>query len=545
MHQDSYQKDCDDHTEDEGAELFEEYQEETRGHGYWRRLGGGSLTVSIMAHAVFALIAVFLILWRGSPQAVPPPEQIVPGGGGGSRGQQIALHKQHAVTHAQPARKLAVLESNILLPGASNELSHLQALTRIQPGGGFGNGGTGGTGPGDGPGLGLKRGLGLGPGDFPGFVNLPKMLRSRCMPAERLRKLKENGGNDACEAAVKKTLRWLKQKQNADGSWGETSRGGITGLALLAYLGHCETPESPAYGDTVIRGIMFLMELAAKNKAPFDGIYSEAPGTTKSTYEHGIASYAMGETYSFAKLGTRPIPDLRESFEKGVLIIINRQKSNGAWNYKDGIGYDQYGDRNDLSVTGWQYQALKAARHTGLEIPGLQGAVRKVESYLESVQTADGGFGGRSRADHYNQWNLTGAALLGLQTLGVGNTGRINKGIRFLVDDIKKEPRTWNADCYLYTWYYDTQALFQKGGEPWQAWNDQFQKEILTNQNGDGSYRVESVGAIVAAGSGAAAGDRDIYRACLCTLMLEVYYRYLKVGDRGAEGGTSNLMPIR
>ena len=56
---------------------------------------------------------------------------------------------------------------------------------------------------------------------------------------------------------------------------------------------------------------------------------------------------------------------------------------------------------------------------------------------------------------------------------------------------------------------------------------------------------MESVGEVGAAGTGVAGGDKDIYRTCLCTLMLEVYYRYLKVGDRGNSSSSSNLMPLK
>ena len=46
-----------------------------------------------------------------------------------------------------------------------------------------------------------------------------------------------------------KSLRWMKQTQNKDGSWGNR-KVAYTGLALLAYLGHCETPRNrTARGD--------------------------------------------------------------------------------------------------------------------------------------------------------------------------------------------------------------------------------------------------------------------------------------------------------
>jgi hypothetical protein len=120
----------------------------------------------------------------------------------------------------------------------------------------------------------------------------------------------------------------------------------------------------------------------------------------------------------------------------------------------------------------------------------------------------------------------------------------VNKGIRWLMDETEKDPLSWNKDAYLYTWYYNTQAMFQKGGDAWKLWNGMFQKELLANQLPDGSYKPEQAGENGAAATGAAGGDADVYRTTLCTLMLEVYYRYLKVGDR-EEGGASSLLPVR
>ena len=60
-------------------------------------------------------------------------------------------------------------------------------------------------------------------------------------------------------------LRWLKKNQEADGSWHINSGGGsnasgpakpaMTGLALLTYLAHGETPASEEFGQTVERAI--------------------------------------------------------------------------------------------------------------------------------------------------------------------------------------------------------------------------------------------------------------------------------------------------
>lgn len=517
--------------------------------GYWRKLGGGSLSISIIVHAVVILIAVLWIIESQRP--VKEEVNFLPGGGGGGGGgeQKLAQKRQRAVSQSAPKTRIASAVANadaISLPDVSSTLTDMSVLSSVSLGGaGLGSGEGTGRGSGKGSGVGSGIGSGWGPGSGAGFLSLPKLYASRCSPAERALKLKANGGTPECEEAVKKGLDWLAKKQNADGSWGSGHKSAMTGLALLSYLGHCETPESLKYGETVLKGITYLIDLGRNQKQEqFAGIFSTQPQVVSSTYEHGIATYALGEMYSFAKLGSKELPGLREAFEQGVKIIIDNQTAGGSWSYKEGIGYNPKGG-DDLSVTGWQFQALKAAKHTNLKIVKLSKAVNQVENYLKSMQTKDGGFGNTDRAAGYNQWNLTGTALLGLQTLGSGNSGSVNKGIRWLMDETQKEPLSWTKDAYLYTWYYNTQAMFQKGGEAWALWNGMFQKELLANQLPDGSYKPESSGPAGAASTTAAGADAEVYRTTLCTLMLEVYYRYLKVGDRDSESGISGLQPVR
>lgn len=532
---------------------YEEYYEPVlppeKREGYWHKLGGGSLSISIVVHAIVILIA---LLWFFETHRLPKENpDFLPGGGGGGGGgeQKKAQQRQRAISQSAPKTRMAASVANadaISLPDVTTNLTDMSSLSSMSVGGaGMGSGSGTGRGTGTGSGVGSGIGSGWGPGSGAGFISLPKIYSSRCSPAERAAKMQANGGTPECEEAVKKGLDWLKTKQNGDGSWGNGHKGGMTGLALLAYLGHCETPESLKYGETVLKGITYLIDLGRNQKqAQFAGIFSTKPQEISSTYEHGIATYALGEMYSFAKLGTKELPGLREGFEKGVDIIIKAQADKGAWGYKQGIGYNPE-NGNDLSLTGWQFQALKAAKHTNLKIGGLPQAINKAEDYLLSKQTADGGFGNTDRQAHYNQWNLTGAALLGLQTLGSGNTGAVNKGIRWLMEQTEKEPLSWTEDAYLYTWYYNTQAMFQKGGDAWKLWNSQFRSELLDNQLPAGNYKEEASGHTRAASSSAAGGDAEVYRTCLCTLMLEVYYRYLKVGDRGNDAGSSSLLPVK
>ena len=496
----------------------------------WRRMGGGSLTLSLAIHAGILLLAGIVVV---SSQMIEKEVDFLPGGGTAQGAEasadmrhQVQQKKRSTLNRSLPMKKIVSTSttSEVSLPEAPPDLLDVPDVSSMMGGGALG-GGSGGFGK---AGAGGGFGTGMGIGGAAGFVSLPPSMRSRCSSAERLQKLAQNGGSSECERAVSQSLEWLKGKQNADGSWGTSNKAAYTGLVLLCYLGRCETPDSPFYGDNVMKGIMYLVELAQKNNT---GILSETPLANSATYEHGIATYALGEMYTLARMGAKQLPGMRETFERGVKIIIDNQNKRGSWTYggeQQGlfIAYTKDSNGEDLSVTGWQFQALKAAKNTGLKIEGLNKAIDNCVEYILSKQTKDGGFGRDKRDEHYNQWSLTGCGVLGLQTLSKGKTSAIKKGIGFLQDFLTQEPLDWNKNCNLYCWYYYTQAFFQQGGAEWRFYNEQFLPQILAAQNPDGSFKRGRANWP----SGDAAND--IYRQALCTLQLEVYYRYLKVADR-------------
>ncbi|MDB6075163.1 MAG: hypothetical protein JWO89_2803 [Verrucomicrobiaceae bacterium] len=496
---------------------------------WWRTVGGGSLTLSIAVHVGIFIIAGLIIF---TTQTVTKNVDFLPGGGTnqGAQASQDLQHKvqnkkQKSISKTTPLRKVVSTSSNstMSLPETPPDILSVPEVSSMMGGsmgasGGFGAGGAGG---------GFGKGVGMG--GAAGFVSLPPSMRARCSTAERLEKLRQNGGNPECEAAVSRALEWLKTKQNPDGSWGSGYKAAMTGMALLCYLGRCETPESPFYGENVTKGILYLIELSKKNEY---GMIAENIKQSGATYEHGIATYALGEMYTLARLGSKSLPGMRDAFEKGVELIIKNQKDEGGWGYggTGDMAYNREGG-SDLSVTGWQYQALKAAKHTGLKIPKLTSSIQLTMKYLESKQTKDGGIGGINRDQAYNQWNLTGTGVLGLQTLGKGKTSVIDKGIKFLRTFTAAEPLDWNKNCNLYCWYYYTQAFFQKGGDDWKFYNEMLLPQLLNNQAPDGSWKAERSNNIGGAGN----QEGGIYKATLCTLQLEVYYRYLKVADRDEE----------
>ena len=93
-----------------------------------------------------------------------------------------------------------------------------------------------------------------------------------CLPkpfskSKRLARIKESGGVPEIEDAVTKALQYLNRTQQPDGSWPGGSA--MTGLAVLAYLGQGEAVLSPEFGDSCLKGIVALIDLATKHDGHF------------------------------------------------------------------------------------------------------------------------------------------------------------------------------------------------------------------------------------------------------------------------------------
>ena len=134
----------------------------------WRRIGGGSLTVSVMLHAAFAAAAVLLIRIFIAP--VLPERQIdfLPsGGGGGKTNVEKVAASRREISQRQTAVRLVSLQTSgaVSLPDMQSAQGMFSG-TRVSvlSGGGMG-GGEGGL---HGKGRNGLAGDGIGPGSMPG-----------------------------------------------------------------------------------------------------------------------------------------------------------------------------------------------------------------------------------------------------------------------------------------------------------------------------------------------------------------------------------------
>ena len=357
--------------------------------------------------------------------------------------------------------------------------------------------------------LGSGEEFGSGQGDDIGFgtpyTELPIDIRKRCSLADRLTRLTNNGGNKQCEEAVVNSLRWLKKTQNTDGSWTGSNKGAMTGFALLAFLGHCETPNSEEFGDAVTRAIVYLTNLGMKN----DGRLATADVASHHwVYEHGIATYAMAEAYTFcSNLGIN-LPNLAKVTKTAGDMIIQGQGDSGGWVY----GYKSTSS-GDNSVGFWQIQALKACKHTKLwEDKSFKTVARKALEWLDKSQGSDGAIG--YRGNSARSPGLTGGGVLAFQMWGKSSSANVRKGTKYIRANTDFKWDEVSSDLYYH--YYNAQAMINRGGEDWRSYNDLFRDELLKNQQTDGSWK----------NSNKHSGNLHM-STCLATFMLEVYYRFL------------------
>jgi hypothetical protein len=352
-------------------------------------------------------------------------------------------------------------------------------------------------------------------GDFGtggGFSKIPSTMRKRCDPQDRLRRLKEAGGTEKGEEAVVKALDFLQKTQNADGSWDTAHPVAMTGFAVLVYMGHCETPQSKKYGETVTKAITYLVNNGMKQ----DGRLTNKPANSiQWVYDHGIATYALAESYTFCSKLNIKIPDLDKVVKKAGEIIMKGQAPSGGWNYVYGQA-----PTGDNSVGFWQIQALKACKHTGLwKDSEFDRHIRLALDWLEKVQGPDGAIGYRN--DPNRSPGLTGGGVLAFQMWGEGSSKEAKKG----VDWIEKNAKfTWGGhDANLYYHYYMIQAMLNHGGKEWDKYNDMIRDPLIKAQNPDGSW-TQNVGNH---------GPINIHMAtCLAALSLEAYYRFLPSSEK-------------
>jgi hypothetical protein len=324
-------------------------------------------------------------------------------------------------------------------------------------------------------------------------------------PEVRDQVLEKMGGSAETERAVGMALEWFACHQEPDGRW--------TGRHFDDRCGHCDgAAEFDA--DAAMTGMALLCYLGAGHTHQADGPYREVVGKAlkwlvarqapsgdlrrgETMYGQTVSTVALCEALSMTKDQSLTAPARR-----AVAFVVAAATAKRA--------SDQ-----DTSVLGWLVMTVESARRAGIQVP------REIfEAAGKWLDQAGAGAPGRYsyRRGEAPSAAMTAEAMFVRQLLGHARTERLmGESARFIL----QTPPRWTDGAPTYYWYYATLALFEHQGDAWKEWNEAMVPVLVEHQRRDGA----AAGSWDPQDPWSRMGGR-IYQTAVCTLSLEVYYRY-------------------
>jgi hypothetical protein len=321
----------------------------------------------------------------------------------------------------------------------------------------------------------------------------------------------------AVDQAVDRALRFLQSVQESDGSWKAQGRKNpaITALAVMAFLSAGHVPGEGPYATVVERGVRWVLKTQHAN-----GLIASVG--QHEMYHHGICTLMLAEVAGMT--GDKVLAgEIRGKLVKAVKVILAAQRQtrnayHGGWRYQIRDSYRG----SDMSCTGWQLLALRAAKNLGCDIPPQR--IEWAVAFIKRCRDAGtGGFcympgGGLTVA-------CTGTSILGLEICGKNwhRSAESRKAAAYL----NSHPPRWNDGHFFYGVYYCSQAIFQLGGNYWHAFRPKLHKELLDHRQSNGCWIGND-------------GQGPSYSTAMAVLALTVEYRYLPIYQRNEQNDKAN-----
>jgi hypothetical protein len=308
------------------------------------------------------------------------------------------------------------------------------------------------------------------------------------------------------DKAVDRALEYLQHSQAKDGAWrsGAGKSPALTGLAVMAFLSAGHVPGEGKYGATVEKGIRWVLAAQQPN-----GLISNDGSTPM--YHHGICALMLAESAGMTddKLGA----EVRRGLVKAVGVILQAQRKQGP--HAGGWRYQVRGVDGDISVTGWQVMALRAAKDLGCDVP-VASIERAIEYIKHCHEPVTGGY-------YYQPHSTLTVACTGTSVLALEICGKEQHGtpdqLRAGAYILKNPP--WHAKYTPYAIYYCTQALYQLGDNYWQTYRPRLHEYLLGSQRPNGCWDFDAIG--------------PDYCTATAVLALTVDYGFLPIYQRGEE----------
>ena len=357
--------------------------------------------------------------------------------------------------------------------------------------------------------------------DIQAPVKMKTVLGQSRSAAARARQLAKFGGDAETERCVMRALRWLKTQQRPDGSWaGRSGSLHMTGFVVLTYLARGIKPGGdPEFGDTVRKGVEFLMKQKSKD---------------------AIALAALAEAY-----GMSHNPNIREIVEQSLNDLADKMKETIWGPHRDG---SKAVEPRDLTKLTFYVMALRSAQLSRFRIPNLQKGLDKLrEGFLHQANKKHGGFASAKYGPpplnypRIMMWHYM-LGVVGMQYVGAGDNPVIDKTLGILMDEWEP-PTLATTDiscCPVRANYWATMVFFNyfEGDKRWFDWNNKMKAVYKRGQHKETGKYQDHRGMPQEIGYWTCEdmhiGSQPIAPTCYVALQLMVYYRYLPTGQKSA-----------
>ncbi|MAG93177.1 MAG: prenyltransferase [Planctomycetaceae bacterium] len=308
--------------------------------------------------------------------------------------------------------------------------------------------------------------------------------------------------------SIVRALEYLSKTQADTGAW-KTDRYGestaITSLSVMAFMAAGHVPGEGPYGAQIEKGIRWVIDHQEDNGML---VHRRSHGPM---YSHGISTLMLGEVIGMVdKSLAKPC---RKALERATRLILEAQEVSKAGNHVGGWRYNPNSRDSDLSVTGWQLMALRAAKNVGCDVPAE--AIDKAVEYVNKCAVRNGqGFSYQPGSGPTP--TRTGTGIAALEVCGEHESEKAIAGAEYLLE----HPLTAREHYFFYGVYYCSVGMFKLGGKYWEAHKTNMIEVLLENQNDDGSWKERE----------ARAGN--VYATSMAVLGLAVEYQYLPIYQR-------------
>ncbi len=281
--------------------------------------------------------------------------------------------------------------------------------------------------------------------------------------------------------ATRAGLDWLAANQSSRGQWSNTQPFpvALAALAGTALVGSGSTTTQGPYRKQITKVADFLISKCRDN-----GLIGDPASDNRYTYGHGFSMLLLSQI-----LGEEGYEDRRRELidvlNRAVDFCCKAQTTAGGWGYmsaKDGANYDEG------STTITQVQGLRGCRNAGIAVPAE--VIERAKKYIYECKNADGGISYSSKQMGTSRPAITAAALAALYNAGDYDSQHVPQMLKYARDSLHGLQDDGAAfGHWHYTYLYYSQVVYRQGDEHWLSFRDALYNKIVSEQEGDGSWK--------------------------------------------------------